>query len=50
MRFAYPDVEELLGERGIEVNHVTVDGWVQRFTPLLADARCGSAGDNCPAS
>ena len=33
------DVEELLGERGIEVDHVTVYRWVQRFgTPLLADA------------
>ncbi len=32
------DVEELLAERGIEVDHVTVYRWVQRFTPLLADA------------
>ena len=32
------DVEELLNERGIEVDHVTVFRWVQRFTPLLADA------------
>jgi hypothetical protein len=30
----------LLAERGIEVDHVTVYRWVQRFTPLLAeDAR-----------
>jgi transposase-like protein len=35
---SYRDVEELLAERGIEVDHVTVCGWVQRFTPLLADA------------
>jgi transposase-like protein len=35
---SYRDVEELLAERGIEVDHVTVFGWVQRFTPLLADA------------
>jgi IS6 family transposase len=28
----------LLAERGIEVDHVTVYRWVQRFTPLLADA------------
>ena len=35
---SYRDVEELLGERGIEVDHVTVYRWVQRFTPLLADA------------
>jgi transposase, IS6 family len=35
---SYRDVEELLAERGIEVDHVTVYWWVQRFTPLLADA------------
>ena len=35
---SYRDVEELLGERGIEVDHVTIFRWVQRFTPLLADA------------
>jgi transposase-like protein len=34
---SYRDVEELLAERGIEVDHVTVYQWVQRFTPLLAD-------------
>jgi len=32
------DVEELLAERGIEVDHVIVFLWVQRFTPPLADA------------
>ena len=32
------DVEELLTERGVEVDHVTVYRWVQRFTPLLAEA------------
>jgi transposase-like protein len=35
---SYRDVEELLVERGIEVDHVTVFRWVQRFTPLLAEA------------
>src|ERR1700738_1452408 len=35
---SYRDVEELLVERGIEVDHVTVYRWVQRFTPLLIDA------------
>jgi transposase, IS6 family len=38
---SYRDVEELLAERGIEVDHVTVYRWVQRFTPLLADAATG---------
>jgi IS6 family transposase len=32
------DVEELLAESGIEVDHVTVYRWVRRFTPLLAEA------------
>jgi len=32
------DVEELLAERGVEVDHVTIYRWVLRFTPLLADA------------
>jgi transposase, IS6 family len=31
-------VEELLAERGIEVDHVSVYRWVRRFTPLLAEA------------
>jgi transposase-like protein len=35
---SYRDVEELLGERGIKADHVTIYRWVQRFTPLLADA------------
>jgi hypothetical protein len=34
---SYRDVEELLAERGIEVDHVTIYRWVQRFTPLLID-------------
>jgi IS6 family transposase len=29
------DVEELLAERGVEVDHVTIYRWVQRFTPLV---------------
>jgi transposase-like protein len=47
LRFAlsYRDIEELLAERGIEVDHTTIYRWVQRFTPLLADAArpCGHA-------
>ena len=35
---SYRDVEELLAERGVEVDHVTVYRWVQRFTPMFADA------------
>ena len=37
---SYRDVEELLVERGIVVDHVTLYRWVQRFTPeLVAAAR-----------
>jgi len=35
---SYRDLEELLAERGIDVDHVTVFRWVQRFTPELIDA------------
>jgi transposase, IS6 family len=35
---SYRDVEELLTEREVEVDHVTIYRWVLRFTPLLADA------------
>jgi transposase-like protein len=35
---SYRDVEELLAERGIEVDHGIIYRWVQRFTPLLIDA------------
>jgi transposase-like protein len=38
IHLSYRDVEELMIERGIEVDHVTVFRWVQRFTPLLAEA------------
>ncbi len=35
---SYRDLEELLAERGVEVDHVTLYRWVQRFTPLLVGA------------
>jgi transposase-like protein len=35
---SFRDVEELLAERGVEVDHVTVYRWVVRFAPLLAEA------------
>ncbi|MGO8873410.1 MAG: IS6 family transposase [Acidimicrobiales bacterium] len=34
---SYRDFDELLAERGIEVDHVTFFRWVQRFTPLPVD-------------
>ncbi len=35
---SYRDVEELLAERGVTVDHVTIHRWVQRFTPEFAEA------------
>ena len=34
---SYRDLEELLAERGVNVDHVTLYRWVQRFTPILID-------------
>jgi transposase, IS6 family len=41
LRYAlsYRDVEELLRERGVNVDHTTVFRWVQRYAPEL-DKRC----------
>ena len=40
LRYAlsYRDLEEVLAESGIDVDHVTLFRWVQRFTPELIDA------------
>jgi hypothetical protein len=35
---ALPDAGELLAERGVTVDHVTIYRWVQRFTPEFAEA------------
>jgi transposase, IS6 family len=37
LRFSlsYRDVEELLAERGISADHVTLWRWVQRYAPAL---------------
>jgi transposase, IS6 family len=35
---SYRDVEELLAERGVTVDHVTVSRWVQRFTAEFIEA------------
>ena len=41
LRYAlsYRDVEELLRERGVSIDHTTVFRWVQRYAPEL-DRRC----------
>ena len=40
LRFSlsYREVEELLAERGLWVDHVTVSRWVQRYAPGVAAA------------
>lgn len=35
---SYRDLEELLAERGVEADHVTLYRWVRHFTPLVVDA------------
>src|SRR5262249_30147316 len=35
---SYRDVEELLAERGVEVDHMSIYRWVQRFAPEFAEA------------
>jgi transposase, IS6 family len=35
---SYRDIEELLAERGITVDHVSIYRWVQRFTPEFIEA------------
>ncbi len=35
---SYRDVEELLAEPGIAVDHVTINRWVQRFTVEFIEA------------
>lgn len=32
------DVAELLAEPGVQLDHVAIYRWVQRFTPTLIDA------------
>jgi IS6 family transposase len=44
---SYRDVEELLAERGIDVDHVTIYRWVQRFTPLVIGLFSSDWGAAC---
>ena len=32
---SYRDLEEMMAERGLSIDHVTVWRWVQRYAPLL---------------
>jgi putative transposase len=35
-KLSYRDIEELIAERGIEIDHSTVNRWVVNYAPLLA--------------
>ena len=47
---SYRDVEELLAERGIDVDHVTVYRWVQRFPYCSSTLPGGPNTEGCDAS
>lgn len=32
---SYRDIEELMRERGVEIDHATVQLWVVKYTPIL---------------
>ena len=34
---SYRDLEEIMAERGVVIDHATLNRWVVRFSPLLAD-------------
>ena len=37
-KLSYRDVEELLAERGVDADHATINRWVIKFSPALAEA------------
>src|SRR6266542_1073214 len=47
---SYRDVEELLAERGVEVDHVTVHRWVLRGSPRCWLRPLGPAGTSSAAA
>lgn len=34
---SYRDLQEILLERGIDVDHTTLNRWVVKYSPLIAD-------------
>ena len=34
---SYRDLEEIMAERGVSVDHATLNPWVVRYSPLIAD-------------
>jgi putative transposase len=33
---SYRDLEEITQERGVDINHATLNRWVVRYSPLIA--------------
>ena len=33
---SYRDLEEIMEERGFDVDHATLNGWVVKFSPMIA--------------
>jgi putative transposase len=34
---SYRDLEEIMAERGVSVDHATLNRWVVKYSPLIAD-------------
>ena len=34
---SYRDLEEIMAERGVEIDHATLNRWVVKFSPLIAE-------------
>ena len=34
---SYRDLEEISAERGVQVDHATLNRWVAKYSPLIAD-------------
>jgi transposase-like protein len=41
---SYRDVEEMMAERGLTIDHSTIARWVLRYAPVLNQAHGGSSG------
>ncbi|KZL05263.1 hypothetical protein PsAD26_04610 [Pseudovibrio sp. Ad26] len=33
---SYCDLEEIMQERGVEVDHATLNPWIEKYAPLIA--------------
>ncbi len=36
-KLSYRELEEMLSERGVKVDHTTIYRWVQRYAPLIQE-------------